>query len=355
MLAKLQNYKTTKSTTFSTGMNVTLLSSGVSQAISTATSSGTTATITTSAAHGYSTSNVVAISGISPVGFNGTFTITVTSTTTFTYTLAATLSGASGTTQQYYPFPEGEITISGMYITVGSVNFPLKIINSQYDWNQLNAIQVQASALPQFYFPRRDDFGIWPIPQAVYTGTIQYHYRDRNLSVADYSTGTVSVTANSYQVTGSGTTFTSAMVGRWFTVTDPTLSGQGYWYRVNAYTDATHIQLDNPYTGSTGTGVTYRIGESPELPEEGHQVLTDGVTAGYYANVRKDLTTAALFYNKFWTGDPNNNSRQEGNSKISAGLIGMMNRYANRDNTRIITRRPKLNPLNFKVWATSIS
>ena len=69
-LAKLQNYKTeTYETTFLTGMNVTLLSSGVTQTISSITSSSTTATVTTAAAHGYSTSNSVEISGANPTRY----------------------------------------------------------------------------------------------------------------------------------------------------------------------------------------------------------------------------------------------------------------------------------------------
>ena len=269
-----------------------------------------------------------------------------------------TVTGAmpnSSPANQYYPYPEGEVNIEGITVTVGSVSFPLKIINSLYDWQQLNAIQIQASALPQFYFPRTDDWGIWPIPQAAYSGVISYHYRDRNLSVSDYSTGSVTVTANSATVSGSGTTFTAAMVGRWFCVTDPTLSGQGYWYRISAFTNTGQITLGWPYTGTTGSGVTYLIGESPELPEEGHMVLVDGATAGFYSHYRKDTESAERFSNLFYTGDVGNKEREEGNTKIAGGLIAMINRYCDRDDQRIINRRPRLNPLQYKVWAQTIS
>jgi hypothetical protein len=269
-----------------------------------------------------------------------------------------TVTGAmpnSNPANQYYPYPEGEIIIEGITVTVGSVNFPLKIINSLYNWQQLNSILVQASALPQFYFPRADDFGIWPIPQAPYTGEISYYYRDRNLTIADYKAGSIAVTANSATIVGTSTTFTPAMVGRWFTVTDPTVSGQGYWYRISGYTDANHLTLGWPYTGTSASGVTYKIGETPEIPEEGHAILVDGVTAEFYAHMRKDLANASLFSNKFWTGDPNNKDRIEGNTKIAGGLIALSNRYSNREDTRVINKKPKLNPLQSKVWATSLS
>lgn len=375
MLAKLKNYRTeVYDYQFLTGMNC--VKSGVAQSISSITSSGTTATVTTSAAHGYSTSdsitilgavpnlqnaNAVSVFGLgSPFGtslnsYNGTFTITVTSTTTFTYTMNNSVNGVSAMSSPYIPYPPGEITIDGVFITVGSVNFPLRIIDTTMGWEQLNAILIQASALPQFYFPRRDDFAIWPIPQGTYQGTLLYHYRDRNLSVDDYSTGTVSLTQNSNVVAGSGTTFTSAMVGRWFTVTDTTVPGQGYWFRIQNQVDSTHVSLWNNWPNANASSVSYRIGESPEIPEEGHIVLSDGVTADFYGGMRKDPQANTWWENKFYTGEPGNASRKEGDSTIASGLIGMVNRYNDRDDTRLIKRRPKLNPLQFKAWATSLS
>ncbi|MBU6501178.1 MAG: hypothetical protein KGI72_05120 [Patescibacteria group bacterium] len=372
MLAKLKNYRTESYyAPFLTGMNVVLLSTGVAQAISSITSSGTTATVTTIVAHGYSTGNSVNIMGAAlnfqnasavntfgltnPNAYNGTYTITVTDTTHFTYTLASNVNGIPAMPAQYFPYPQGNITIDGIFITVGAVNFPLQLISTTFGWEELNAILIQASALPQFYFPRRDDFGIWPVPQSTYQGTILYHYRDRNLMVDDYLTGTVTMTQNSNIVLGSGTTFTAAMVGRWLTITDTTVPGQGYWFRILGYTDATHVTIDRNWPNATTSSVAYRIGESPELPEEGHIILSDGVTADYYGGMRKDQVNYKWYSNLFWTGDPGNDKRQEGNSEISAGLIGLVNRYMDRDDVRVIQKRPKLNPLQFKAWATSLS
>lgn len=355
-LARLANYKTeTYESPFLTGMNVTLLSSGVTQTISSITSSSTTATVTTAAAHGYSTSNSVEISGASPSGYNGTYTITVTSATTFTYTLAASVSDVAASCSQYIPLPPGEVKIEGMYITVGSVNYPLRVMNSLLKWENVNAVLIQASALPQFYFPRQNDFGIWPIPQTSYTGKISYRYRDRNLSVADYTTGTVTVTKYGTTITGSGTTFTAAMVGRWFEVTDTTAAGQGVPYRITGYTDSTHLIISPAWADTTASALTYRIGQAPAIPDELHVALADGATADFYAGMRKDLVTAALFENRFWTGDANNPSRKEGDSTIAGGIIGGVNRYGDRDDTRIIKRNSKMNPLNWKPWSTSLS
>ncbi len=260
-----------------------------------------------------------------------------------------------------YPFPPGLVTIEGGYITVGSVNFPLTPINSRYNIEQLNAIQIQASALPQFYFVEQDTFQIWPTPQAAYTGKIYYHFRDRNLGIADYITGTVTVTLNSATISVSGGTFTTAMVGRWFTITDPTVAGQGYWYRIVGYTDSTHLTLGANdgtavnWTNATASTSSYKIGETPELPEEMHILLAWGTAADYYGSMRKDKDALAYYNNMFYTGDPDNPSRNFEDQKIYGGLIGGINTYRDRDSRTIIRRKPKLNPLQYKVWATVLS
>ena len=64
-----------------------------------ATEVATTVTITTVGAHGFTTGETVAISGVGAVGYNGTFIILATPTaTTFTYTAPAGLAASSGGT-----------------------------------------------------------------------------------------------------------------------------------------------------------------------------------------------------------------------------------------------------------------
>ena len=265
--------------------------------------------------------------------------------------------------QQYYDYPLGIMDIENVVVTVGNVNYPCDVINSQYNWNILNAIQIQASAIPQFIFPRSPylpaasggGFGIWPVPQAVYTVTFYQHGRTRNLSVDDYTTGTVSLTNGSGTITGSGTTFISPMVGRFLQVTDVTNPGYGYWYLISGYSSATSLSMVPTWQGTTGSGLTYRIGEVPNLPDEGNIILCDGATADFFGGIRLDVTKFTWWNNKFWTGDPNNAARDEGNVDIAGGLIGMMNRYAERNNPRLIQTKPKLSPLNYQVWATTLS
>lgn len=72
-----------------------------SKAITSITRVGTTATVTTTAAHGWSTGTVAAIEGATGADgllYNGDFIITVTSATTFTYLMAGTPTGSAAGT-----------------------------------------------------------------------------------------------------------------------------------------------------------------------------------------------------------------------------------------------------------------
>ena len=76
------------------------------------------ATITTGSAHGYVTGQNVTIASVNPAGFNGTFQIfSVPSTTTFTYALASTPGAwvSGGTTNAGHGYLVGNgITVSGV-------------------------------------------------------------------------------------------------------------------------------------------------------------------------------------------------------------------------------------------------
>lgn len=69
---------------------------------------------------------------------------------------------------------------------------------------------------------------------------------------ASYAEGTITLTNNSTTVTGSGTTFTSAMVGRQLQV-------QGFVFTIATYTSATSITLDKKWYGATTADLAYVI------------------------------------------------------------------------------------------------
>jgi hypothetical protein len=258
-------------------------------------------------------------------------------------------------TPQYYAYPPGIVSLDNIAVTIGNFKYTLSPIYDQATWNQLNAMQIQPTAIPQFYFPRKDDFGIWPVPTSAYSINYNTFDRDRNLSVADYTAGTALCTNCSTSVVGTSTTWTAGMVGRWFTITDTTVSGQGYWYRVAGFTDATHITLDRPWNSATIATSTYRIGESPELPEEAHILLANGTASDYYGGLRNDQDKAAIFDNFFWTGNRSNTSRDKNDKNISAGLIGLIQNYENRDKSNLIYKLQRPRSVYWKILGSTLS
>lgn len=240
-------------------------------------------------------------------------------------------TAATVAAQQYYHNPPGIIDIEDVTVDIGDQVIPLTVVNSEQVWNHLNYISI--SSWPTHIFPRRDDFGLWPIPDAVYTLSFGSHYRDRNLTNADV-TGTATFTNNDETVTDSGTSFTALMVGRWIKA-----DTDGYWYRLASFTSTSAMELETVYEGTTGS-LAYTLGESPETPEETHILLSYGATADYFRGPRKDSKTA-----DFWEG------------KYLLGLERAKKRYASRSNKRLIKRNivKKANQDVSWLWGKTIS
>jgi hypothetical protein len=267
------------------------------------------------------------------------------------YTTQKTKTASTVADQQFYHYPPGVVNIESATVTVGGVAYPLNVINSQKEWDKLNELDFSDTAIPTYLFPRRDDFGIWPVPQDAYTITFNSHLRDRSLTTADYTTGTVTATQNSATLTGSGTTWTAAMVGRWFKV-----DNDGYWYRISAFGSTTSLTIESVYEGTTVAGATYVIGESPEIPEEGHILISYGVTADYFGGPKKDKEQAKYWENMFWTGSGSVTPLMGEDMSNVGGLMGLQKKYASRSDSRLIKRRSKgQDTADNKIWATTLS
>lgn len=249
--------------------------------------------------------------------------------------------------QPFYHNPVGIVNIETATVTVGSIAYPLITVHSQLEWDYINQTLIAATVIPVFIFPRRDDFGIWPTPQAAYTITLNYSMRDKKMQNDDYSTGNLTATNNSATITGSGTTWTSAMIGRWLFAPD------GYWYRIFNVNSTTSITLETTYEGTTTAGSSYTIGETPDLPEEAHALLAYGAIAEFFFLVRSDIAKGTAFNNLFWTGDSQNSDREGEN--VRGGLIGIAKRYATRSNTAVVYHKGGSTNNTNRIWGQTIS
>ena len=139
-----------------------------------------------------------------------------------------------------------------------------------------------------------------------------------NLSADDYTTGTVSGTASSSftytDLTGSGTTFTSAMVGRYIK-----FANNNNWYRITDFTDATHIEIYTNKQVFTLSGSTYTIAELCILPEAYIMApVYRAMALHQQINNPTSPSSATVWWNLYDGG------YEAGQSRVYGGIIGQM-------------------------------
>lgn len=234
--------------------------------------------------------------------------------------------------QVYYDLPMDCSFVKSVTIEIGDVNYVLQEEESQDIWNHLHQ-NSQSSDIPQLFFVRlnygvgKSEIGIYPTPStADYTITVVHEKLSQDLSNDAYATGTVTFTNGDETVTGSGTTFTAAMVGRYIKGND------GFWYRIATYTDATHVELDKKYEGTTASGVTTAIHEMFILPPE-MQILPCYYALAHYYATKKDRSEEEKYWALFFNGLDNGRKRwgTKARSAIVRGnkMVSMFSPWAN--------------------------
>ena len=114
--------------------------------------------------------------------------------------------------------------------------------------------------------------------------------KESEFVIADtYDTGTVTVTQGSTAVTGSGTTFTAAMVGRQFIV-----EGIAPFYTVATAPTSTSLTLDREFGGTTAAGASYDIVQVYQDVPSDFDAFLSIVDIENNWQVRRDVTQEML-------------------------------------------------------------
>lgn len=182
-----------------------------------------------------------------------------------------TVPGGTVASQAGYTLPFNNKQVINTTVLIGSVLWQPQEIATRKAYDALNVITF-TNDFPQYYYIYNNQLLLWPAPAtSSQTLTINYKKRIRDLSIADYTTGTVSVTTATTTVTGSGTSWTTNMAGRWLNIpitSSNTTSGDDEWYQIASVASATSLTLNNAYQGQTVSGGTHTIGEVSILPED---------------------------------------------------------------------------------------
>lgn len=196
---------------------------------------------------------------------------------------------------QFYPAPPNYSKLKTVTITVGNLKWTPTEILTREEWDKLNVFPYYADIPANYFiFPGGDrgaQIGIWPIPST--TGnliTYNYKFRVPDLSIADYSAGTVIVTNGSTSVTGAGTAFAITTniqnESRWIQIAQP--KGDNLWYQVASVDSATGITLLTPYQGITVSGGNYVLGQMPLLMEDFQDMLIWKPLMFYYSTIAEN-------------------------------------------------------------------
>lgn len=217
-----------------------------------------------------------------------------------TYTINTTAQ------QQFYNLPPQIKKLINITVDIGSVKWQPKECPSRQYWDALNVITFYQD-FPSFFFVYNNQVGIYPIPASSSNPiTMNYKTRIPELSQADYTTGTVSVTTNTTTVTGSGTTWTKSMAQNgWIKISHSATdaaNGDNQWYEIASVTDATHLVLKNNYTGDTVVGGSYTIGETSILPEDYQDLPLWRMAMIYYTTRFPDPVRASQYTSLYEKG-----------------------------------------------------
>jgi len=222
---------------------------------------------------------------------------------------------------QEYQLPNDLQKLVSVTVSDGTNAYPVQEITSMEQWNNINT-NSPSTDYPSYFYIIGNTINFYPYTNASDTITYYYKKRVKDLANADYTTGTVTLTNASAAVAGSGTTFTAGMVGRYLKGDD-----DGFWYEITSYTSATAITLTKVFQGTTGSGLSYTIGEMPAIPEEYHNLLVYDATANYYLS--KDEPTRADRYISMFESGLSRMMKEYGskttNPRITSGKMHIQN------------------------------
>ena len=203
--------------------------------------------------------------------------------------------------QQFYDLPNDFGRFKNLYTTSGTTNYYPKLITSREEWDKINATTSTESDVPQYIYIFNGQIGFYPtFASDSLDSTLTYHIKYKDLTVADYTTGTITTLANgSGAVVGDSTVWTAAMIGRWFQISEAQ-GGDGYWYKIASFTDATHITLDKNYEGTSiaAATATYTIGQTSLLPEDYQVLPVFEALEIFFTSIKPDANKAMLYKTK---------------------------------------------------------
>jgi len=179
--------------------------------------------------------------------------------------------------QEAYEIPNNIRKVIDVWVQVGSgttatIYMP-EMIFDPTRWKVILAYRLGTNDFPYFTYVENRKIKLQPIPSSNDNIlTLRGRKQIKDLSIADYEDGTITTaTLDGTTIVGSGTTWTSGMVGQYIKISDGNASnlGDNMWYEIASITDTTHLELVKPYQGTSivAGSASYIIGQTSVIPE----------------------------------------------------------------------------------------
>ncbi len=229
--------------------------------------------------------------------------------------------------QEKYQIPNNFRKLMSVVIwseaTSAGVPYTPEMIFDPSIWNRVQQLKLGSGDVPYYTYVENKTIAIQPVPST--TGNLiqlRGRLQTRDLSIADITTAKVVAIANgATTMTISTTAATADWVGRYIRITETEAAngGDGYWYEIGGFTDATHITLTKPYEGTTITGGTAAcvVGQVSVIPEA-YDIAPVYRSAALYYQQQKDLATAKTYWMMYDGG------MEAGYSQVYGGIISQM-------------------------------
>jgi len=207
----------------------------------------------------------------------------------------------STNTANVHFLPQDCGTVNTITVTIGTTKYTPPVVTTREEWDSLNQ-STSTSNTPEYVYIFGNSFSFYPAPASATTdaGTISFKRRQKDLSVADYTTGTISsIALAGVAVVGATTSWTTQMAGRFIRITDSNTgnTGDGYWYEIASVETTTALTLVTPYNGIaiSGGSAAYTIGQTSIIPEEFQTLSVYRACELYFSGIMPERERAGLY------------------------------------------------------------
>ena len=224
--------------------------------------------------------------------------------------------------QNYYQLPAKMRKITNLKVVVGTTTYRPKPVEDPDFWLHLQSLSTSESDATQYYYREGNLVRLYPAPATDgYTITVRGRKRWKDLSLDDYSTGTIVTATNGDEtIVGGSTVWTGRkpIESQWIRIDVTT--GDFQWYEISSITDDTNLELVKKYEGvSIASGTeTYTMGEFSVIPSEYHDLMLWRSLAIYFMQNEQEQTRADRFWMLYDGGF------EAGRSKEVGGLLKVM-------------------------------